>query len=69
MINAVIMSSSSKDAKKFKTTKVVKKERKTPKIMSKSKSNSKSAGVYISQCICHKNMWCEECYGEYDLFD
>lgn len=68
MINAVIMSSSSKDAKKFKPTKVVKKERKTPK-MSKSKSNSKSAGVYISQCICHKNMWCEECYGEYDLFD
>ena len=62
------MSSSSKDAKKFKPTKVVKKERKTPK-MSKSKSNSKSAGVYISQCICHKNMWCEECYGEYDLFD
>lgn len=25
--------------------------------------------VYVSKCVCHKNMWCDDCYGEYDLFD
>lgn len=22
-----------------------------------------------SDCVCSKGIWCEECYGEYDLFD
>ena len=24
---------------------------------------------YSNECVCHTGKWCEDCYGEYDLFD
>lgn len=46
-----------------KTTKTSEKPTKT--------SDTKPQTIQISNvdCVCNRGLWCEDCYGEYDLFD
>ena len=33
------------------------------------KKNTKLKNTKNLDCICHLDRWCEECYGDFDLFD
>ena len=33
------------------------------------KRKEKKVVVIVSKCVCNKGLWCDSCYGEYDLFD
>ena len=51
------------------------KKEKTPKrknnktIKRKTKVKKAKNVVFVSNCVCCKGLWCDSCYGEYDLFD
>ena len=45
---------------KRKNNKTIKRKRKVKK--------EKIVG-FVSNCVCNKGLWCDSCYGEYDLFD
>ena len=33
------------------------------------KTKEKKVVIIVSKCVCSKGLWCDSCYGEYDLFD
>ena len=57
------MSQVNESRKKEKKPK--KKNNKTIKI----KTKIKKVVIIVSKCVCNKGLWCDSCYGEYDLFD
>lgn len=58
------MSHINKPCQKEKNQKI--KNRKTVK---RKKSKEKRVVIIVSKCVCNKGLWCDSCYGEYDLFD
>ena len=52
-----------------KSQKQEKEKPKNQKTLKKKKNQKPKNEVIIINCVCHKNMWCDHCYGEYDLFD
>ena len=39
------------------------------KIIKKKSKNKDRKIITTSKCVCHQDKWCDDCYGEYDLFD
>lgn len=59
----IIMSHTNESRRKEKNQKI--KNKKTVK----RKSKNKKVVIIVSKCVCNKGLWCDSCYGEYDLFD
>ena len=48
----------------------LKKEKpKNKKTIKKRRKKEKKVLIIVSTCVCSKGLWCDSCYGEYDLFD
>ncbi len=61
--------SSTTDKKSTPPVKKMTSKKQSRKTIKRKKTKTKTNYVYVSKCVCHKNMWCDNCYGEYDLFD
>lgn len=54
---------------KLKTKKFIKVTDKKKNKPTKKKINKPVKKIKLNDCVCKLNLWCDECYGEFDLFN